>query len=521
MMKSMVSLGLCFILLSIFTTTNGQPPFRTFPRRGPPPRFIRGFPGPPRFGAFNFMPPFRRPAFIGGNVFGPPLVGGPGIGGRPIFSQQGNAIFNGNPFVSPFSPVNVLNNGNVGFPTNTFIQGNGFANTGIPPNLGIGTTNTGNVGSTTNTIANLPFGTTNARPGGVVTQTSNTFGNVPFSPANAGTGGAIAQGVGPANSQFPTGIQGGFPATVNTGFTAPVNNVFPGPIPNTGFPGPIPNTGFPQPGFIGSVNTGFPGTIPNTGNVLPTPTNTIGGTNTLTGSGVTAGTFSNQFLLNNGVPALAQVNSLGTQVTSNVQPDGNQDNMVLAAGNSFANRFTLMGGDGAAPIGMMGGETGVGSFQDPTSGQTIAGNTLVNTGAGNTLVNTGAEFVVPVVDPVGASVPIQGTELSPDVAVIGTIGTTDTGAVDPNTLPATTVGSKCQATGCQGGQQCVFAGEYPCAMYLESLECRCQAGCRVRNFFIPEGQSRQTDSCGNVCSCEQTGENRGTAQCTTINCPQP
>ncbi|XP_060066592.1 uncharacterized protein LOC132546882 [Ylistrum balloti] len=502
MMKSMVSLGLCCILFSIITTTYGQPPFPTFPRFGPPPRIIRGFPGPPGFGRIGFRPPLGRPAFIGGDIFGPPLVGRPGIGGGPIFTQPGNAIFNGNPFVPPFSPVNVVNNGlpgNVGFPTNTVVQGNSVANTGIAPNFGIGTANTGNIGTAGNTIGNNVFGTPNTGPNTVITQ----------GPPATGTG-------------VPVNVNTGFPTNLNTAFPAPVNTGFPATL-NTGFPAPLPNTGFPAPGlnsgFFASVNTAIPGTLPSTGAAVPGSTNVFGGTNTLTGAGVPSGTgtLTNQFLLNNGVPALAQVNSLGTQVTSNVQTDGTQDNMVLAAGNSFANRFTVTG-EGASQTGTFGGETGGGTFQDPTSGQTISGNTLLNTGLDN---------AVPAVDTSGAgagtgatSSGIQGTELPSEVAVIGTIGTTDAGTVDPNALPTTAVGSKCQATGCSADQQCVFAGEYPCAMYLESLECRCQAGCRVMNFFIPEGQSRQVDSCGNVCSCDQTGENKGTARCTTINCPQ-
>ncbi|XP_069125012.1 uncharacterized protein [Argopecten irradians] len=504
MMKSMVFLGFCCILLSVITTINGQPPpFRSFPRFAPP-RILRG---PPGFGRFGLRPPIGRPAFFGEGLFAPPR-----IQGRPIFAPQpNNAIFNTNPFGPPLAPVNVLNNGLQGFPPNTIIQGNPIGNPGVPTTFGTNTQNTGNVGTTTNTIGNLPFGTTNTgAPAAGITGTGLPLNVNSGFPATVNTGfsGPVNTGAGfpttlNTNAAFPGTLNSVFPGTINTGFPATLNSAFPAPLPNTAFPG----TG---PGFFGTINTGLP---PNTGAVVPGTTN-VAGTNTLAGSGFTTGTgtLSNQFLLNNGVPALSQVNSLGTQVTSNAQTNGNQDSMVLAAGNTFANRFTVTG-DGASQTGTFGGDTGGATFQDPTSGQTISGNTLVNTGTGtdSTAVDTSG-----VIDTQG------GTGLTPDVAVIGNIGT-DTANMDPNTqtnAPATEVGSKCQATGCSADQQCVFAGEYPCAMYLESLECRCQAGCRVMNFFIPEGQSRQVDSCGNVCTCDQTGENKGTARCTTINCPQ-
>ncbi|OWF50897.1 hypothetical protein KP79_PYT00800 [Mizuhopecten yessoensis] len=62
---------------------------------------------------------------------------------------------------------------------------------------------------------------------------------------------------------------------------------------------------------------------------------------------------------------------------------------------------------------------------------------------------------------------------------------------------------QCHLTGCPVGSQCVFAptGAHMCPTWIPILPCGCRQGCQAQNLFIPLGQSRQIDRCGNTCTC--------------------
>ncbi|XP_069125013.1 calcium-binding protein P-like [Argopecten irradians] len=77
---------------------------------------------------------------------------------------------------------------------------------------------------------------------------------------------------------------------------------------------------------------------------------------------------------------------------------------------------------------------------------------------------------------------------------------------------------QCHTTGCPGGSQCVFAptGAHMCPTWIPILPCSCRQGCQAQNLFIPLGQSRQIDRCGNTCTCNSPD---GTPACTNMNCP--
>ncbi|XP_060066626.1 collagen alpha-3(IV) chain-like [Ylistrum balloti] len=79
---------------------------------------------------------------------------------------------------------------------------------------------------------------------------------------------------------------------------------------------------------------------------------------------------------------------------------------------------------------------------------------------------------------------------------------------------------QCHTTGCPGGSQCVFAptGAHMCPTWIPILPCTCRQGCQAQNLFIPLGQSRQIDRCGNTCTCNSPD---GTPACTMMACPSP
>lgn len=462
MVKTAVFLGLCCFLFSSLTGTHGQRRFvgrRPF-RFGPPPQFgggFRRFGRPPGFPPFRFGPRFNgppmNPGFMGG--FGPPPNSGGlfpapnGMGGfNPLqrtggMFQPGNAIFNpnqfGGQFNPPFSPANVLNPDNTMFPgnagvTSTIIDG---ANPGIV-----------NFGGATNTIGNIPGG--NTMVGATNVQFPGTVMNTIAGTSNMQFPGMIPNTIaGTANFQFPgtvpntmagtTNMQ--MPGTVpNTAFPGVFpnnifpntiqNNVFPGTIQNTAFPGAIPNTA-----FTATVqNSAFPGALPNTAFTATVQNNAFPGslqmgTNTIAGTGMNFPTGTLNQFTGGSVPALAQVNSLGTQVTSNVVANGNQDNMIMEVGNSFANRFTVTGtqGPGSGFIGT--DDTGVANFQDPTSGVQVPGSTLATssvdpTAPGVDATVTGSQDIgflpdVSVIGAVDAVQPSMGANINPTVATEG------------------------------------------------------------------------------------------------------
>jgi len=94
----------------------------------------------------------------------------------------------------------------------------------------------------------------------------------------------------------------------------------------------------------------------------------------------------------------------------------------------------------------------------------------------------------------GQVIPMNGVQQSSFLPVRREFLQTD---IDTQQINA----NSCQNRGCGTGEHCIYSDNWICPNYIPYLNCKCAAGCRAKDAFIPLRSTVVVDKCGSTCTC--------------------